>query len=110
MTKNVTIENVIRQMSGATNTHNVYNSYVHTPQQETAASADVGMDDRLDSEGQDMEDTLQAHRERKRLKHDEMHNLFVGVLKLQHNKHKQRKQQMRICKLVIDPQIHHLQT
>ena len=26
MTKNVIIENVIRQMSGATNTHNVYNT------------------------------------------------------------------------------------
>ena len=65
MTKNVAIENVIRQMSGATNTHSVYNSYVHTPQQETAASAGVGMDDRLASESQNMEDALRAHRDRK---------------------------------------------
>ena len=53
-------------MSGATNTHNVYNTYAHTPQQETAASADVGMDDRLDSEAQKMEDAVRAHRERKK--------------------------------------------
>ena len=62
------IENVIRQMSGATNTHNVYSTYVHTPQQETAASADVGMDDGLDSEAQKMEDVVRAHRERKKVK------------------------------------------
>ena len=55
-------------MSGETNTHSVYNTYVHTPQQESAASADVGMDDRLDSEGQTMEDALRAHRERKKVK------------------------------------------
>ena len=68
MTKNVIIENVIRQMSGATNTHNVYNSYVHMPQQETAASADVNMGDRLDSEGQNMGDAARAHSERKKVK------------------------------------------
>ena len=55
-------------MSGAANTHNVYNSYVHTPQQEAAASADVGMDDRLDSESQSIEDALRTHRERKKVK------------------------------------------
>ena len=68
MTTNVIIENVIRQMSGATNTHNVYNSYAHTPQQQTAASADASMDARLDREGQDMEDALRAHSERTKVK------------------------------------------
>ena len=68
MTKNVIIENVIRQMSGATNTHNVYNTYVHTPQQETTASADVSMDDRLNGEAQKMEDTVHTHKERKKVK------------------------------------------
>ena len=52
ISKNVTIANLIKQMSGETSTHNVYNTYVHTPHQETAASADVGMDDGLDSEAQ----------------------------------------------------------
>ena len=65
MTENV-ISNLIKQMSGETNTHNVYNTNVHTPQQETAASADVGMDDGLDREAQTMEDAVHAHRERKK--------------------------------------------
>ena len=68
MTKNVTISNLIKQMSGETNTHNVYNTYAHTPPEETAASADVGMDDGLDSEAQKMEDVVRTRRERKRVK------------------------------------------
>ena len=101
MPKTVIIENVTRQMSGETNTHNVYNTYVHTPQPETAATADVNMGERLDREGQNMEDATHAHSERKMLKQNEMHKLCVRILKLQHNIHTQKKQQMRICRILI---------
>ena len=101
MTKNVIIENAIRQMSGATNTHNVYNTYVHTPQQETAASADVGMNDGFDSEAKKWK-MRYAHTEKeKRLKHSKMRKLFVSVLKLQHNIHKQKKRRTHTCKIII---------
>ena len=110
MAKTVVIENVIRQMSGETNTHSVYNTYVHTPQPETAASADVNMGERLDREGQNMEDAAHSHSERtKRLKPNEMRKLCVRILKLQYRKHKQSKPQMRICKITIYRQsIHNL--
>ena len=57
---------LLDKMSGETNTHNVYSSYAHMPQQETAASADVDMGGRLDSEGQSMEDAARAHSVRKK--------------------------------------------
>ena len=51
MTKNVTIKNVIRQLPRETHTHNVYDRYVHTPQQAATASADVGMGARARARG-----------------------------------------------------------
>ena len=64
MTKHAIIENIIKQMSGNTNTHTAYNNYVHMPKQEAEAAADVDIDAKLEKQQEAAEEAVHAHRVR----------------------------------------------
>ena len=81
MTKHAIIENITKQMSGNTNTHNVYNNYVHMPKQEAEASAYVDIDAKLEKQQEAAEEAVYTHRVRKMSKAQKNRHLVRDHLK-----------------------------